>query len=186
MKLKLFACAALALSAFPAAAAAQTPDNGDRRNAARECRAERNAMGVVNFNNTYGTNRNDRNAFGKCVSRRARDEAREESQARRNASRDCRAEREDPNFAAGHNGQTFEQFYGTGPQNRNAFGRCVSQHARANEEAADAQDQERVNAARACRAEQRNDPAQFAQDYGTRRNAFGKCVSRKARAQNDD
>ena len=177
---KLLACTALALAAFPAAAAAQTPDDGDRRNAARECRAERNAMGAVNFANTYGSNRNDRNAFGKCVSRRARDEAREEQQARRNAARDCRAERDDPNFPATHNGQTFQQFYGTGPQGRNAFGKCVSQKARANEEAADAADQQRVNAARACRAEQRNDPAQFAADYGTRRNAFGKCVSRNA------
>lgn len=184
MKLKLISCAALALAAFPAAAVAQTPDDGDRRNAARECRAERTAMGTENFNNTYGTNRNDRNAFGKCVSRRARDEAREESQARSNASRDCRAEREDPNFAATHGGQTFEQFYGTGPRGRNAFGRCVSQKARANEQAADAADRERVNAARECRAEQRSDPAQFAADYGTRRNAFGRCVSQKARARN--
>lgn len=182
---KLLACTALALTAFPAVAAAQTPDNEDRRNAARECRAERAAMGAENFANTYGTNRNRRNAFGKCVSRRARDEAREGAQARRNASRDCRAERDDPNFAAAHGGQTFEQFYGTGPRGRNAFGKCVSQKARANEEAADAEDQQRVNAARACRAEQRADPAKFAADYGTRRNAFGKCVSRKARAQND-
>ena len=186
MNLKLLTCAALALTAFPAAAVAQAPDDGDRRNAARECRAERNAMGAENFANTYGTNGNRRNAFGKCVSRRARDEAREEATAHRNASRDCRAERSDPNFAAAHGGQTFEQFYGTGPQGRNAFGKCVSQKARANEQAADAQDQERVNAARACRAEQRANPAQFAADYGTRRNAFGKCVSRKARAQNDD
>jgi hypothetical protein len=182
---KLLTLTSLALAVLPAVAAAQTPDNEDRRNAARECRAERAAMGAENFRNTYGTNRNRRNAFGKCVSRRARDEAREEGQAHRNASRDCRAERSDPNFAATHGGQTFEQFYGTGPRDRNAFGRCVSMKARANEEAADAEDQERINAARACRAEQRANPAQFAADYGTRRNAFGKCVSQKAREQND-
>jgi hypothetical protein len=40
--------------------------------AARACRAERQSMGAAAFNAKYGTNRNDRNAFGKCVSQRAR------------------------------------------------------------------------------------------------------------------
>jgi hypothetical protein len=41
-------------------------------NAARACRAERNDLGVTAFRNKYGTNRNKRNAFGKCVSQHAR------------------------------------------------------------------------------------------------------------------
>jgi len=41
-------------------------------NAARTCRAERTSMGADAFRNKYGTNRNKRNAFGKCVSQHAR------------------------------------------------------------------------------------------------------------------
>ncbi len=37
-------------------------------NAARQCKAERKTMGVVEFRAKYGKNANDRNAFGKCVS----------------------------------------------------------------------------------------------------------------------
>ena len=39
-----------------------------RSNAARECRAEREAIGVEAFREKYGKNGNKRNAFGKCVS----------------------------------------------------------------------------------------------------------------------
>jgi hypothetical protein len=41
--------------------------------AARSCRAERQSMGAAAFNSKYGKNRNDRNAFGKCVSQKVRD-----------------------------------------------------------------------------------------------------------------
>jgi hypothetical protein len=37
-------------------------------NAARECRGERKTLGTDAFNDKYGKNENDRNAFGKCVS----------------------------------------------------------------------------------------------------------------------
>jgi hypothetical protein len=185
MNLKVIACTGLAALALPVAVqAAEQPTGQDRQNAARECRALRAAMGRENFANQYGTNRNKSNAYGKCVSSKAREEARERQQARSNAARDCRAERADQNFPAAHEGKTFEQFYGTG-NGKNAFGRCVSQKARANKAEADQADQERINAARACRAEQRQDPDAFRQAYGSRRNAFGKCVSRKARAQHE-
>jgi len=36
------------------------------RNAAKECKALRTAMGVQNFADTYGTNGNKRNAYGRC------------------------------------------------------------------------------------------------------------------------
>ena len=45
--------------------ATATPE--EIQNAAQECRAEREADAAV-FAETYGTNDNDRNAFGKCVS----------------------------------------------------------------------------------------------------------------------
>lgn len=48
--------------------AARRARRTERRNAARDCRAERGEMGVEAFREQYGTNRNKRNAFGKCVS----------------------------------------------------------------------------------------------------------------------
>jgi hypothetical protein len=44
-----------------------------RKVAARECAAERDAIGREKFAEDYGTNENKKNAFGKCVSRKARD-----------------------------------------------------------------------------------------------------------------
>ena len=42
------------------------------KEAARDCRSERSELGAEAFREQYGTNRNKRNAFGKCVSRGAR------------------------------------------------------------------------------------------------------------------
>jgi hypothetical protein len=39
-------------------------------NAARTCRTERKALGATAFADKYGTNRNKRNAFGRCVSQK--------------------------------------------------------------------------------------------------------------------
>jgi hypothetical protein len=47
----------------------------DFKNAAKRCANERRSMGRAAFADTYGTNRNDRNAFGKCVSKRTEDAA---------------------------------------------------------------------------------------------------------------
>lgn len=54
----------------PAVADAKKPEKAqdDKPNAAQECRAERTALGVDAFREKYGTNKNKRNAFGKCVS----------------------------------------------------------------------------------------------------------------------
>jgi hypothetical protein len=46
----------------------------DTVSAARQCRAERAQMGVPAFRAEYGLNRNDRNAFGKCVSKLAKEQ----------------------------------------------------------------------------------------------------------------
>jgi len=101
------------------------------RNASRECRAERNDIGAEPFANKYGKNANKRNAFGKCVSGKVKDELAESRKQKVNAAQQCRAERSDPNFAATHDGKTFEQFYGTNANQRNAFGKCVSTKAKA-------------------------------------------------------
>ena len=47
------------------------------KNAAKECRAEREADPDA-FEETYGTNGNKKNAFGKCVSTKVQDEYEEE------------------------------------------------------------------------------------------------------------
>jgi hypothetical protein len=45
------------------------------KNAAKECAEERRSMGTTEFADTYGTNANKRNAFGKCVSQHVADES---------------------------------------------------------------------------------------------------------------
>jgi len=101
-----------------------------------------------------------------------------------NASKECRAER-------GSDSATQEAFrvkYGTNANGRNAFGKCVSQKAK--EEAAERK-AAKVKAAKECRAERALDAGAFAEKYGTNennKNAFGKCVSGKAKTirQNQD
>jgi len=43
-------------------------------NAARQCRAERTSLGAAEFRAKYGSTENDRNAFGKCVSKLAKEQ----------------------------------------------------------------------------------------------------------------
>lgn len=57
------------------------------------------------------------------------------------------------------------------------FGRCVSTMTRTVH-------QNGHNAAQRCKAMRQTNPTGFAAAYGTGRNAYGKCVSAQARAQN--
>jgi hypothetical protein len=98
-------------------------------NAAKECKAER-AAGRAAFQALYGTNKNDKNAFGKCVSGKATakkaemdGEDAEEAKEFRNAAKACAAER-------GMGRQAFTEKYGTNENGSNAFGKCVSATAR--------------------------------------------------------
>ena len=183
---RLTTALAVALAfAVPTAALADQPSSTDQKNAAKECKALQKAMGDVNFTKAFGTNKNGKNAYGKCVSKKAREEASERSDAAKNAAKQCKAEQADPNFAATHDGKTFEQVYGTNKNGNNAYGKCVSQKAKANKAKADAQDKAAVNAAKTCRAEQKLDPVAFKNKYGTnenKANAFGKCVSKTAKS----
>ena len=89
-------------------------------NAARECRAQRSGdpagfateWGTPGQN---GTNRNGKNAFGKCVSQTAHAQA----QAELRASSVCLTEQN-------ADAQAFTQKYGTNADKSNAFGKCVS------------------------------------------------------------
>ena len=184
MKRFIAISAALVTVAVPATAVGK-PDKVDRKNAAQECRFERgNTTGSREaFRVKYRTNRNKRNAFGKCVSRHSWDEESERKNAAKNAAKECKEER-----AA--NPQAFALKYGTNANYNNAFGKCVSGKAKAKKDAADARDAERAkkrkNAARECKAERDSlGRGPFAAEHGTnknKRNAFGKCVSKKARA----
>ena len=160
-------------------AAAQAGTRADKSNASSACKSERAAMGGSNFKQTYGTNKNKSNAFGKCVSKRTRTER----SAAGNAAKECKAERADATFAESHDGKTFEQYYGTGKKGNNAYGKCVSSKAKASRTDTT---KANVNAAKACKAERKDDAAAFKAKYGTNKNksnAFGKCVSATAKKQ---
>ena len=105
------------------------------KNAAKQCKAERADANFAashdgkSFKEVYGN-------FGKCVSTKAREQKRaedqddaQEVQAFKNAAKECAAERSDPGFPAAHDGKSFEDFYGSNHNKRNAFGKCVSSKA---------------------------------------------------------
>src|SRR3954454_22153448 len=174
---KLATLGALALLATTPAFAAGSTAKSD---AQKQCRAERTAMGAQTFRDTYGTNKNKKNAFGKCVSHRTNQNKATEKTAKKNAAKECKAER-----AADPAG--FQTQYGTGKNKKNAFGKCVSQKAHAKtKQAEQSQVKAEENAAKQCKDERAADPAAFQTQYGTgknKKNAFGKCVSQKAKAQ---
>ena len=67
-------CVLLVALAAPAALAAD-PTPADFKNAAKYCKAVRTSKGVEAFGTQYGTNKNKKNAFGKCVSQTAKAKA---------------------------------------------------------------------------------------------------------------
>ncbi len=170
-----------ALAVVPAAQAGPPPSAADRANAVRDCRALQASMGLTLFRTTYGTvQANRRNAFGRCVSQWGR----EERENRLNAAQECREERgTTPATQA-----AFNEKYGKNENDRNAFGKCVSSKSRAE---ARADRQATMNAARECREERGTTPASqaaFNDKYGKNendRNAFGKCVSKLASAEDE-
>ena len=107
-------------------------------NAAKACKAERDgdaaafatAHGGKTFADFYGTG-NKKNAFGKCVSAKAQAATATQQTAELNAAKRCKAERADAGFAAAHGGKTFAEFYGKNKNAKNAFGKCVSALAKA-------------------------------------------------------
>jgi hypothetical protein len=100
------------------------------KNASQECREERSTDADA-FAEKYGTTANHRNAFGKCVSQKAKEKeaAADEQDAenaadQKTAAKECAAERESMGD------EPFGELYGTNANNRNAFGKCVSKKAR--------------------------------------------------------
>jgi hypothetical protein len=174
--------------AAPVAARADTPTAADTQQASKECRFERGTTDATReaFRVKYGTNHNGKNAFGKCVSATAKQQAAERRQAQANAPQACRAEEgTTPESQA-----AFRAKYGTNKNGKNAFGKCVSAKATALEQQADAQDAQaataRKNAAQTCAAERgttADSRAAFKAKYGRHgHDAFGRCVSKLAKA----
>jgi ribosomal protein S17E len=169
MKRAWIVCVALAALAVPAASSAAVSQT-DFKNAAKFCKALRADMGVTTFKQTFGTNKNKSNAYGKCVSKHARTM----DEVHSDAVKQCKAERAaDP--------AAFAAKYGSNKNDKNALGKCVSQ---AQSELSADQRSAIENAAKQCKAERKADRAAFAAKYGTnknKRNAFGKCVSKTVR-----
>jgi hypothetical protein len=132
------AAAFVVVLAIPAAYAASssndkpkaaTPAQNPEKNAATKCKAERQSTGVEAFEKKYGTNHNLRNAFGKCVSSRSKDnkdekdekdEDDEKGEKSNGTAKACKAER------ASMGVEAFAKKYGTNYNLKNAFGKCVS------------------------------------------------------------
>ena len=94
-----------------------------------------------------------------------------------NAVKACIAERDDANFAATHDGKTFDQNYGAnvnangkGKGDGNAFGKCVS--SKASEKTAE-QQTTLLNAAKKCRTPE----LKLLIGAGKQYKNFGACVS---------
>jgi hypothetical protein len=109
------------------AAEEEAEREGAQRNAAKQCKAERAEIGAQAFADKYGTNKNDKNAHGKCVSatakaKKAEMDAADEQAATefKNAAKACDAERQSLGEEA------FTEKHGANENGRNAFGRCVS------------------------------------------------------------
>jgi hypothetical protein len=97
----------------------------NRTNAAKACKAEmampeaqfRATHGDKSFAEFYGKNRNDRNAYGKCVSSKAQTAGAQQEATLMKAAKACKAERAADRAA-------FTAKYGG--KAASAFGKCVS------------------------------------------------------------
>ena len=107
-----------------------------------------------------------------------------------NAATKCKAARQAMGVEA------FAKKYGTNHNLRNAFGKCVSamskddKDEKKDEKDEDDKGEKSSGAAKACKAERLSIGVEaFAKKYGTNhslKNAFGKCVSGKAKDDKDD
>jgi hypothetical protein len=132
------------------------------------CNQEKVTLGV-NFKSTYGTNADKSNAFGKCVSKNAKNA----QSAVANAAKACDTERTADAAA-------FAVKYGKNEHDKNAFGKCVSMKAKA---AANARAAAAPSAAKQCKAAAKADAAAYATKYGTGKDALGKCVAATSKSK---
>src|SRR3982751_2196909 len=144
-----------AVLVVPATAVAK-PDASDKRAAIAQCKTERGKSKATRraFKAKY-------HSFSRCIHQNAAEEHAEKKAARRNAARECKAERADADFPASHDGKSFEQVYGSGKHGRNAYGKCVSSKARAFKHQEDEAEKQDVaafkSAAKECKSEADDD-----------------------------
>jgi hypothetical protein len=176
MKRITVAIGLIAALALPAGAQAK-PNNDDEQAAQKQCKAERGKTKA-----TREAFKARHSSMSRCVREKAAEEEAERKEAKSNAARDCKAERQTLG------GQAFADKYGENKNKKNAFGKCVSTKAREKKAEMDAEDQKQAqelrNAAKECAAERRAmGEGPFADKYGknkNKKNAFGKCVSMRA------
>ena len=102
-------------------------EKANQSEAVNDCKAEQAdpgfaaAHGGKTFAEFYGTGKKGANAYGKCVSGKAKAESKADVKANVNAAKTCKALRRDDNAA-------FVAKYGS---RRNALGKCVSATAKA-------------------------------------------------------
>ena len=185
-KLSVVAGLVVALALPASAVAKPSVDREDKKAAISACKAERGKT-----TETRRAFKDKWHSMSRCIGVVAVAEAKAEEAIHKNAAKECKAEAEmtDEDFAVLHPGETFESFYGTGENGRNAHGKCVSMKVREDNET-------RTNAAQECKAEARDtefgsshDGKTFSEFYGTNanhRNAYGKCVSGKVREAEEE
>jgi hypothetical protein len=162
---KILTIVALVVLVAPATVAAQPASSS------KACKAQRNSIGMTAFRQLYAPTGTPKAAMDACVAR----DALLVSTETKNAAKACKAER----GTTAESKTAFEENYGTNANKKNAFGKCVSQKT------GDAVTEERADttsAAKTCKAERgttADSRAAFAEKYGNKRNAFGKCVSQK-------
>ena len=110
-----------------------------------------------------------------------------QAQGSESVAKACKAERQSLGSEA------FQKKYGTNHNLRNAFGKCVSASSKDGDDEKDEDDDEdgkSSGAVKPCKAERTSTGADaFAKKYGTNHNlhnAFGKCVSSKAKGTAKD
>ena len=177
-KVVLIVTAAVATAA-PAVALASS--SSSQNSAEKQCRTEQTQMGATTFKSTFGTGKNKKNAFGQCVSHRTQQNKTDEGKSMTSAEKQCRAQQSDSTFATTHGGMTFDEFYGSNHNDKNAFGKCVSSTAKSMTKSTEnTQVKAEVSAAKQCRSMQSTSATTFATKFGSKSNAFGKCVSQTA------
>ena len=93
---RLIVVAALVAAVVVPSALAADPTPADFKNAAKYCKAVRESKGTEQFTTLYGTNKNKKNAFGKCVSKTASAKAeKREDATEASAVADCKKQKAD-------------------------------------------------------------------------------------------
>ena len=86
---KVLAVVALVVAIAVPTALAADPSPADYKNAAKYCKTVRESRGVEAFRTAYGTNKNKKNAYGKCVSQTAKAKAAKREDAKKDDDDDA-------------------------------------------------------------------------------------------------